>query len=444
MGLRVVRTGYSRLSYRYETGLSMSSRTLVILLLLFALVLSADAHDPLLDLPAPTSEPEAWNIITQSLQNIRKDLDTNQLKEITPQVANCSPAIRLLQADAKKQGDKTLDAQLEALYYSGDAIITATLEKDSPADKARAAFAKHQAAFKGVMVKYKPEVLAAQVYVCPMHPLERSLDPNTPCPKCAMKLIKRRIPASTTYEKPGAPSMKLTATPDQPLKLGRSVTVTILLTKNNGTPVTRADLLLMHTQKIHLLIVDGSLSDYHHEHPKPGDNPGEYVFTFTPSQPGPYRIFADVVPIETSVQEYVIGDIPADTQAKAIENKQTTLTSEVDGFNFILKFDTPDQKLHANQMITGQITVIAPDAQPYKQLQPIMASFAHLVAFNEDHKTVLHIHPQGAEPQKPEERGGPVLTFKLYAPTPGFYRLYAQTLIMDEQKFAPFNITVEK
>jgi hypothetical protein len=37
-----------------------------------------------------------------------------------------------------------------------------------------------------------------------------------------------------------------------------------------------------------------------------------------------------------------------------------------------------------------------------------------------------------------------VLRFKLYAPTPGFYRLYAQTQVMDEQRFAPFNVTVEK
>jgi hypothetical protein len=259
-----------------------------------------------------------------------------------------------------------------------------------------------------------------------------------------MKLIKRRIPASATYEKPGAPSMKLSARIDQPLKVGRRATVTVSLTKLDGIPVMRSDLLLMHTQKIHLLIIDGSLSDYHHEHPKPGEKPGEYVFSFTPSQPGPYRIFADVVPVETSVQEYVIGDIAADTASKPVENKQSTFTSEVDGFNFILKFDTPDQKLHANQVITGQITVIAPDAQPYKQLQPIMASFAHLVAFNEDHKTVLHIHPQGPEPQNAEERGGPVLTFKLYAPKAGFYRLYAQTHIMDEDKFAPFNLTIEE
>ena len=46
--------------------------------------------------------------------------------------------------------------------------------------------------------------------------------------------------------------------------------------------------------------------------------------------------------------------------------------------------------------------------------------------------------------EKAEERGGPTLRFKLYAPAPGFYRLYAQTQIMGEQKFAPFNVTVAK
>jgi hypothetical protein len=413
-------------------------------LIMLCVTMFASAHDPLLDLPAPNSVPEAWNVITQSIANVGKCLDTNQLQDITPQVANCSPAIRVLQAAARLEKDKALDAQLEALFYSGDAIITASRLADGALEKSRKALAVHQEKLKAVMGHYKPEVLAAQVYVCPMHPLERSLDPAAPCPKCSMKLIRRRIPASTTYEKPGAPSMKLVAKLDQPLQPGRKVTVLITLTRIDGTPVTRADLLEMHTEKIHLLIVDGSLSDYHHEHPKPANKPGEYVFSFTPTQPGPYRIFADVVPLETSMQEYVVGDIPADSAAKPIEDKSTRLTSEVDGFNFILKFDTPDQKIHAGQAITGQLTVIAPDAQPYKQLQPIMAAFAHLVAFNEDGKTVLHIHPQGPEPQKPEERGGPVLTFKLYAPTPGFYRLYVQTLIIDEQKFAPFNIMIEK
>jgi hypothetical protein len=75
-----------------------------------------------------------------------------------------------------------------------------------------------------------------------------------------------------------------------------------------------------------------------------------------------------------------------------------------------------------------------------------MGAFAHLVAFNEDRHTVLHIHPQGPEPDegaKKQTQGGPTLQFKLYTPTPGFYRLYTQTQIASQPKFASFNITVE-
>ena len=72
-----------------------------------------------------------------------------------------------------------------------------------------------------------------------------------------------------------------------------------------------------------------------------------------------------------------------------------------------------------------------------------MGAFAHLVAFNQDGKTVLHIHPEGAELQNPAARGGPILNFKLYAPTTGFYRLFAQTQIEGQPRFVRFNLTVE-
>jgi hypothetical protein len=405
------------------------------------LALLARAHDPLLDLPPPNSIPEAWNVITQSIANIEKCLETHQLKEIANHVSNCSPALRVLQADAKGRGDKALYDRLEALYYSGDAIITATRQGDEPVEKGRRALTAHRAALEGVMGNYKPEVLRAVVYACPMHPLERSLDPATPCPKCGMKLIRRRIPASATYEKPGAPSMKLVATADRPLKVGEKATVTVRLSKLDGTPITRADLLVMHTQKIHLLIVDGSLMDYHHEHPAAGERAGEYVFSFTPARPGAYRIFADVVPAETGVQEYVICDIAADTAVMLVERRETRLTSEVDGFVFSMKFD---QKLTAGRPIEGELTVNAPDSRPFKELEPVMGAFAHLVAFHEDYKTVLHIHPQGQEPQTEQARGGPVLRFKFYAPVAGYYRLYAQVQIMGEQKFAPFDVMIEQ
>jgi hypothetical protein len=400
------------------------------------------AHDPLLDLPEPASIPEAWNVITQSLVNVQTCLDTNQLREVAFHVANCSPAIRVLQADAKSAGDKALVAQLEALYYSGDAIITASRATSEPVANARAAFAVHRKAVDAVAARYPPQVVAAAVYVCPHHPLERSLDPAAKCPKCSMGLIKRRLPASMTYEKPGEPSMKMQARADGPLEPGKRVTVTLTLTKNDGAPVTPKDLLVMHTQKIHLLIIDASLADYHHEHPQPIDVAGVYVFSFVPAKPGPYRIFADVVPVYASRQEYVIADLPAGAEPQPIADKRVKLTTQVAGYGFLLSFDEKVTDIRANRPLSGTLTVTGPDGKPFNQLEPVMGAFAHLVAFGEDRATVLHVHPEGNEIQDPAMRGGPTLKFKLYAPRAGFYRLYAQVQIGGQAAFAPFNLRI--
>ena len=154
----------------------MRAAALIVCFALAILAVTARAHDPLTDLPAPTSVPEAWNVIGQSVENIGTCIQTKQLKEIDAHVSNCSPALRVLQADAKRQNDKALYDQLEALYYSGDAIITAARLKEGAAEKALAALATHRAALAAVAKHYPPDVIAARVYACPMHPLERSLD----------------------------------------------------------------------------------------------------------------------------------------------------------------------------------------------------------------------------------------------------------------------------
>jgi len=406
----------------------------------------ARGHDPLGDLPAPLGVQEAWDVITQSVRNIGRCIESNQLSTVVTHVANVSPALRVLQADAQKRNDKELVARIEKLFAKGDAVIIASREKEDPALKTQLAWEHYDAAVTELAGSYRPELVRGGIYVCVHHPLERTTDPRIPCTKCGMTMIRRRIPSSLTYEKPGAPSMKLTARPAKPLKVGEQADITISLTRaRDGSPITRKDLLIMHTEKIHLLIVDSSLMDYHHEHPKPAEKPGEYIFSFTPQKSGPYRIFADVVPTETSMQEYVIGDIPADSKGLPLEKPAANKTSEADGFHFDLAFLTKDGAApNAGQVITGTLTVKGPDLIPFKKLEPIMGAFAHLVAFHEDGKTVLHIHPEGPEPDKPEARGGPVLRFKFYAPVPGYYRLYAQTQIFEGPIFAPFNVIVEK
>jgi hypothetical protein len=429
----------------------------------------AAAHDPLLDLPEPRSVPEAWDVIRQSVDNVGTLLATDQLKPIAYQIANCSPAIRVLQADAATRlngGDP--DPRLEALFAAGGAVITATREKENPRGKAEERFRAYRATVAEVAGGYPPAVREAAVFNCPMHPLDRHLDPAARCTACSMKLVRRRIPVGSAFAPPGAASMTLRATPDRPLTTGTRAAVRVRLARLDGTGVAPADLLTMHTEKVHLLIVDPSLSDYHHEHPVPTGAPGEYVFAFTPRHPGPYRVFADVVPAATGVQEYVVADVPAADGAAGdpIDDRADRLSATAEGLRYELAFDLPAAgvgapaaadlparaaagavpatapAISARRPVAGRLTVARADGRPCRDLEPVMGAYAHLVGFGDDRRTVVHIHPGGPEPTHPEDRGGPTLRFDFYAPAPGYYRLYAQVRVDGTQRFVPFGVNV--
>jgi hypothetical protein len=98
-----------------------------------------------------------------------------------------------------------------------------------------------------------------------------------------------------------------------------------------------------------------------------------------------------------------------------------------------IKVDQPSQ---------ARLRVTSLDGTPFTRLEPVMATYAHLVGFNEDYKTVLHMHPNGSQLLTPKDRGGPELEFQLYATQPGFYRLFAQVQIKGVSKFIPFGINV--
>jgi hypothetical protein len=378
------------------------------------------------------------------MDNVKALLETNQLEEIAYQVADCSPAIRVLQGHLTEIPDgAALNQPLNNLFGIGGSIILATRERDEPRSKALAAYQAYEVALKEIADHYKPEVVNAQMYICPMHPLDRHLDPAARCGVCAMGLVRRRIAASSVYEKPGQPSMKLVAVADHPLEVGRTASVRVQMSRNDGRPITPDDLLVVHTQKIHLLIVDKSLADYHHVHPTPSTvTPGEYAFTFTPRRPGPYRIWADVVPASSSIQEYLVADLSSEVPGSAIENRQTSLKTTVEGVTYDLSLYTQGKPLRVGEVAVGRITLSGPGGAPFTGLEPIMGAFAHIVGFNEDYKTVVHIHPMGNVPARASDRGGPILEFKYYPPAAGFTRLYCQVNIGGESKFAPFGVNV--
>ena len=205
------------------------------------------------------------------------------------------------------------------------------------------------------------------------------------------------------------------------------------------SPVNASDLKVVHTEKIHLLIIDDGLEDYHHIHPKVDLESGIYTFEWTPKKTGSYRMWADLHPTSTDAQEYVIANLITDQKPAAIDE---TASSEatVDNYKFNLSFD--EQELKAGKAVMGRISITDDKGQPVKDLEPIMGAFAHIVGFGDDFKSIVHIHPMGPEPSNPTDRGGPDFQFHLQPETPGFIKLFAQVKINGKEVFAPFGINV--
>jgi hypothetical protein len=300
--------------------------------------------------------------------------------------------------------------------------------------------------------KDKPAADASPVYVCPMHPDVTDTKPGK-CPKCGMTMVLKdpshdEDDSGMDHEMtmPGHQAMatsKLAVIVPEPLVVGKTVTAVAKLTKPDGSPLTFADLELAHTKRIHLLIIDQSLSDYRHEHPRETATPGEFAFSFTPKHGGKYTVWADLLPTATGEQEYAKTEIDVPGAAAPLAS-QTNTTSVVDGYRFELS-TANNQPLRAGAATLVTVKVTGPDGKPAANLEPIMAAFAHGVAFPADLSTVTHVHPMGREPDKAGDRGGPELSFHLLPASAGFLRFYVQVQIGGEghDKYASFGLNVE-
>ena len=387
----------------------------------------------------PRSPAEAWNVIHLSTANVDRLLGERRFQEVPAQIALCSPALRAL---ARSTGTvETKGAADRALGWVV-AIASASLEKNEP--RAAESMAKLRILLGQLEPLFDPKSVKGAIFLCPMHPDILAEDERTPCSRCGMALMPRRIPYSFIYLKPGKPSLAISASVRCPIEAGRKTAVKVQLKNGDGSPVQPADLMVLHTQPIHLLIEDPSLGDYHHEHPVPTGTPGEYTFTFTPKKSAPYRVWADVVPLMTGVQELPFVDLPCAEKGGVVADTGNRFKSSAGGLTFTLTFAGGVTNLPRAQTACGmEITITGADGRPMKQLEPLMNAFAHLVGFYDDFQTVVHLHPGGGDILDAEARGGPTLPFTFFPPRAGFIRLYCQVQVNGESVFAPFNVNVE-
>ncbi len=414
--------------------------------LAFSAILIGNAlADPVIpgNLLNPQSAPEAWNAIRLATTNVERLIHEKRFAEITVQLSYCSPALQELARLVTKPEDIVLvKPETEKAIAWLSAVARAANENNATGTEE--AYAKLHLVLDSIAQHFDPKDVKADIYFCPMHPDFSSEDAKTPCAKCGMNLLARRIPYSFVYMKPGEPSLRLTASTSASVEAGKKIEVKIHLAKGDNSPLLLDDLMVMHSQPIHLLIEEPGLGDYHHEHPVRTEIPGEYAFSFTPAKTATYRLWADLVPSTTGVQELPHVDLPSAGQGGPITHKANQFSSTVGDYHFELTLANGNHiPAKAQQMRGMNILVTDAQGQPVKQLEPVMNAFAHLVGFYDDFETVVHLHPTGGDVLNDQLRGGPTMGFKFFPPRAGFIRLYCQVSIGGQMLFAPFNVNVE-
>ena len=227
--------------------------------------------------------------------------------------------------------------------------------------------------------------------------------------------------------------------PDSDPAVDHPVRFTLRLRTASGKGIAPEDLLVAHTRKLHLLVVDPTLSDYQHIHPEPGRRAGEWVFTLTPGRPGLYRVFADFTPVVTARGLYASADFAVPGAVASVSRSAST-TWQSGGFNFELVMPgafRAGQPAELRFRIESQGTVKEP-----VPLQPVMGAFAHLVAFDEARSGFAHLHPTQVDLAKPPDAVHPELNFKVTIPQPGRYVIWAQVNLGGAEAFVPFWVDV--
>jgi hypothetical protein len=302
-------------------------------------------------------------------------------------------------------------------------------------DAARSAAARAQTLWAAAKALYPREALELlpPLWSCPMHQELMETGAGN-CPVCGMPLEPIYVTQPQLTE---GPIIGAVIVADGPLRVGQRAECRIrLFFLDNGQPVRLADLEETHTRKIHLLISDISETDYHHEHPEPAGD-GEYAFGFTPRRPDTYRVWADLEPVRTHVQQYSVADIPSGTprQARLAENEPENRHAEIDGYKFDLSFE---KDIRERDTVAGKLRVTEPDGRPSNKLGVVMGAFGHFVAFGDDFATVLHLHPTGPLITDSEARSGPELPFYFRTKKTGLFRLFAQVRIEGKDFFPRF------
>jgi hypothetical protein len=218
---------------------------------------------------------------------------------------------------------------------------------------------------------------------------------------------------------------------------GSPVTVTLHVKDMMGSgAMGPARFQTVHEHKLHVLIVDPSLSDYSHVHPEALPTEGDWRFSFTPKHDRPYRLWLDATPVGGK-QYYSMVTINEAAARVPVERTLSTHAQSGD-IEATLSFAQPPV---AGGMASGRIE-LRRGGRPLAALEPVMGTYGHIVGLDADWQGIAHVHPMGPEPHAAGDRGGPSLSFHLEPKQAGFLKLHVQVRVDGRDVYLPFGIEV--
>lgn len=223
-------------------------------------------------------------------------------------------------------------------------------------------------------------------------------------------------------------------------EVGQGAEVSFVLETKGGMPIAPHDLAVTHTRMMHTMLIDSTLTDYHHVHPDAVGIHGDYCFEFKPEQPGPYRMLTEIVPVRTRRQVIASSQIDV-AGAAGVPIFDARVTEDLrGGLRFVLS-GVPEV-LEVNRDYRLKLDVF--DGQQSADLELIMGARAHMVAFDRAQKGFAHMHPESDVLGGVTETGEDgELAFLFNVPKGGWYRLFAQVQVDGVEVFGRFDLRVE-
>jgi hypothetical protein len=257
---------------------------------------------------------------------------------------------------------------------------------------------------------------------------------------CGMTMVPTAMAMTVLKEDPQqlaatGGGMRVEMLANAPLEAGKPAHLHIRLRAGDGHYLTSNELEVTHTEKLHLLVVDQSLGDYHHVHPKATDQPDVFEVSFTPRTSNRYTAWADFTPALDGRNRVIATQLPSISHRNVPPMVRVNDEAQVGDIQASWSSDEP---LRQGKGAMVHVELRDAAGKPITDLEPVMGAYAHLVGFSADGKTLVHSHPLGEEPKTSAERGGPRLDFHVEPHVAGATQFYLQVQRGGQEVMLPF------